>query len=888
MIDIKKLFEKGQIDPIIDKLKVLEENHEFDKLPLTKRIEYKYYQSRAFEQKGLFNEALEVATQYRSRITASGQLTILPLIVAQSYALRRLGSLEKALTVCQEGEKIIESFQQETDDEIENAQEWIAHLLHITGSIYQLKGELETALDYCQRSLAIREKVGNLHTIATSLNNIGIIYSSKGESETALDYYQQSLTFLKKIGNPLQIAKSLNNIGQIYRYKGELETALDFYSKSLTLFEEIGNPQPIAASLNNLGLIYWNKGELETALDYYQQSLTFLEKIGDFQPIAISLNNIGQVYLYKGKLDTALDYFHRSLAIREKIGNLQDIALSLNNIGQIYHFKGKLETAFDFYSKSLAINEELGNNLNTAETVFNMIQLSLDQEKQAQTLKYLTQLEEIDKQMSDKRINLKYRLAKALQLKQSRRIKNKIKAQELLAEIVAEEVIDFSITSLAMIHFAMLLITEFKTYGEHEVMEEVKSIIYNLYTLAKSQQSHFLIIHVLILRSKFAMIAKDLDRAFKYLDQALLTAKESKLSVLQNKVETEKIKLKDQLDQWKVLLNKKSPFQEMIDQAEMTSYLKEIQKVVTHGISKQMSKMSNFIPRKKYQLVYQDALIEKADKQKHNFRVGIAQIGLPIESNFLSDYYEEIHPKVFGLKENKIEDIISKIKEMIELANSKNVNILLFSELAIDFNHTLLLNMIMEYSSKYNMYIIPGSYHNRDTRRNISLAISPEGILWTQEKHIPATITYEGQMFTEGIDVGEKPRKTIVCDTIYGRIAIIICRDFMDMDLRVELKNFEPPVDLIFNPSFTPVTADFNAAHFDARRSIYAYCFFANIAEFGDSLIYTPEKERIVQTVPKNEEGLIFKDVDLFKLRSERKKWELNGKKEKPFIQSTR
>jgi len=45
------------------------------------------------------------------------------------------------------------------------------------------------------------------------------------------------------------------------------------------------------------------------------------------------------------------------------------------------------------------------------------------------------------------------------------------------------------------------------------------------------------------------------------------------------------------------------------------------------------------------------------------------------------------------------------------------------------------------------------------------------------------------------------------------------------MDLRVELKNFEPPVDIILNPAFTPVTTDFNAGHFDARRSIYAYCF---------------------------------------------------------------
>jgi predicted amidohydrolase len=108
------------------------------------------------------------------------------------------------------------------------------------------------------------------------------------------------------------------------------------------------------------------------------------------------------------------------------------------------------------------------------------------------------------------------------------------------------------------------------------------------------------------------------------------------------------------------------------------------------------------------------------------------------------------------------------------------------------------------------------------------------------------------------------------------------------MDLRVELKNFEPPVDLIINPAFTPVTADFKAAHFDARRSIYAYYFFVNVAEFGESLIYTPEKEYIERSIPTGEEGLIYKDVDLFQLRSERKRWEKEQKNAKPFIQSTR
>ena len=291
------------------------------------------------------------------------------------------------------------------------------------------------------------------------------------------------------------------------------------------------------------------------------------------------------------------------------------------------------------------------------------------------------------------------------------------------------------------------------------------------------------------------------------------------------------------------------------------------------------------IPRsRKYELVYKNLCEEHPKTPRNECRVAIAQIGASESGDVLGEFYEEKGTGLFGLRQDKVETVRSKVKHMIEMAHAKDVNILLFPELTIDLNYDKMLKDVVSLAKAYEMYIIPGSYHDQKTKRNISVVVGPDGILWRQEKHIPAIIHHEGKKFKEGIIV-QTSRKTIVCNTEFGRIAIAICRDFLDMDLRVELKNFEPPVDIVFNPAFTPVTVDFRAAHFDARRSIYAYCFFANVAEFGDSFIYTPEKERVERTIPPKKENLIYKDVDLFRLRSERKKWE---KEQKRFIQSTR
>jgi len=292
--------------------------------------------------------------------------------------------------------------------------------------------------------------------------------------------------------------------------------------------------------------------------------------------------------------------------------------------------------------------------------------------------------------------------------------------------------------------------------------------------------------------------------------------------------------------------------------------------------------------KKKYEIVYKDLFQEYPRVQKRDCRVAIAQIGVSKTGNIIGEFFQMKPSGLLGIKEDKIETVKAQVRNIVENASEEGVNILLFPEMAIDLNYGDFLEEISDLAKLYDMYIIPGSFHDQETKRNVSLVFGPDGILWEQEKHIPATIHFGKKRFKEAIEVGNLPRKTIVCNTEYGRIAIVICRDFLDMDLRVELKNFEPPVDIILNPAFTPVTADFKAAHFDARRSIYAYCFFANIAEFGDSFIHTPEKDRTKRTIPPKEEGLIYKDVDLFKLRSERKKWERVPKKETPFIQSTR
>jgi len=826
----------------------------------------------------LVDQVLQTARERKNFLLVVETLTI------KAKVSWHLGKLDEGLQAAEEGVKLLKELEHARRRKKQIKQRK-GELLSQKGIILWFKGDLEEALKHHRQSLIINQELGNKKGISDSFNNLGIVCFSKGDLNKALEYHQRSLAIKEELGNKHGVATSLNNLGNIYASKGDLDKALEYHQRSLAIKEELGNKHDVALSLINVGVDYQLKGDLNRALEYYQRSLAISKKLGNKQDIALAFNNLGNIYELRGDLNEALKHFQRSLALHRVLGIKANIALSLSNIGVIYRKQGNPEEALEHYRQSLAIYEKMGNDPLTAVILFELVWIALEKKELVMAKHYLERLQQIKERSDNRIIDQRYRIAKAFSLNTSNRARYKMKAAEILEQVVKEEVGDHSLTVIAMIHLCDLLLSELKMTGEDELFAEIKTLTSRLLEIAKQQSSSSLLAETYLLQSKLALIELDMGHARKFLTRAHFIAQEKGLRTLARAAAHEHNLLQSYMHKWETIVEQKPSKREMVDLTRLDDFLKQmIQKTVTNlteekGISVQK------LPRQKYELLYLDLLKDSEKIEKNNFRVAIAQISVAKSGDILTEFYEEKVAGLFGLQKDKVDAVSSKVKEMVEIAHTKNVSILLFPELMVDLNYKQLLEEIINLAKTYKMYIIPGSYHDQKTRQNISTVVGPEGILWQQKKHIPAIIHHKGKTFKEGIEFEAFSRETIVSNTEFGRFAIIICRDFLDMDLRVELKNFEPPIDLIFNPAFTPVTADFQAAHFDARRSIYAYCFFANVAEFGGSFIHTPEKEHVERKIPPKEENLIYKDIDLFTLRSERKKWE---RKQKRFIQSTR
>ena len=281
-------------------------------------------------------------------------------------------------------------------------------------------------------------------------------------------------------------------------------------------------------------------------------------------------------------------------------------------------------------------------------------------------------------------------------------------------------------------------------------------------------------------------------------------------------------------------------------------------------------------PRRRYETLRYE--VDDA-RELPRFRIGLAQIGEP------DDLFARGTSGLFRLPPARVAFVQRMLERVIGNAAEHGVNLLVFPEMSIDLNVAELEAQLGELARRHDMYIVAGGYHDEITRANVCKVLGPQGLVWQQRKHIPALLTLAGETINEPIEA-PAPHISVVATTRFGRIAIAICRDFLDLDLLVELRNSEPPVDVLINPAFTPVTADFSAAHLGARRALYACTVFCNYAAFGDSEIFSPEKrKRRVHVAPKKE-AVVDRDVPLFALRAERRAWDQRAHRR--FIQSTR
>jgi serine/threonine-protein kinase PknK len=504
-------------------------------------------------------------------------LLIVDLLTVKAEASWRAGRLEEGLRALEEGEALLAGTGPEhvaaAEAEIERRK---GELLHHRGIICWYRGDLDRALENHQQSQAIKKGLGDRQGLADSFNNLGLVYWSKGDLDQALEHYRRSLAINEELDRKPATAKVLANLGNIHTRKGDLDQALACQEQSLAIKEELGHKPDIFKSLINLGAVYQLKGELERAKEHYQRSLGISEELRIQQDIALAINNLGNIDQLKGNLDQALQHFYRSLGIYRELGIREETALLLANVGEIHRKKGNFERAVENYEQSLAIYEEMGNDPLIAIVLSELTWVALERDDPSLAERYLQKLQQIVGRTDSRSISQRYRVARALFLKSSKRARDKLQAEEILEQVVEEEVADHALTVSAMIHLCDLLLFELKMTGEDELLGQIKDLTHRLLEIARQQSSHSLLAETYLLQSKLALIELDLGQARTLLEQALAIAEERGLRLLARTVAQERDLLQSQVLAWQLIIERKPSLREMIDLTQLEHLVEQM------------------------------------------------------------------------------------------------------------------------------------------------------------------------------------------------------------------------------------------------------------------------------------------------------------------------
>ena len=301
LIEAKSLYDDCKFD---EALLIVDELEAMENLTASDKVSYYILKSELLFKLMKREDAFKYAEQaFLENQVLNNNLQSIDALLAMVTSLF-LDNMDKIRDLIAQIEDLLPSINQNPQLEIKKR----VAALNLFKARYYWWGEqdIDKALSCGERSLAIREELGNKREIIDSLAQLSYLYTiGIGDLDRAFMYAERCQTLAEEFNYKQKIAINLTNFALIYGLKGEIERSLMYHKRSLAIYEESDNQTLVAAILNNIGGTYHELGELDRAIEYLERSLALSEKIGHDRWKLVALDTIISVYLDKGDVERA-------------------------------------------------------------------------------------------------------------------------------------------------------------------------------------------------------------------------------------------------------------------------------------------------------------------------------------------------------------------------------------------------------------------------------------------------------------------------------------------------------------------------------------------------------------------------------------------------------
>jgi serine/threonine protein kinase/tetratricopeptide (TPR) repeat protein len=179
-----------------------------------------------------------------------------------------------------------------------------ARILYGLGDVNWRLGNFDKERTYCEQSVALAQRLGDINTELYALNRLGTLAYLEN-LEAAGSFFQQVYDKAMMHGDRERSAHALNNLGNVFMKKGDLTSAKSFIEKALALVQEIGLQQHSSAGwmLDSLIDISLKLGDTATARRYAVKNLIFSQQIGLLPLLLYTFMQSARIILAESELD---------------------------------------------------------------------------------------------------------------------------------------------------------------------------------------------------------------------------------------------------------------------------------------------------------------------------------------------------------------------------------------------------------------------------------------------------------------------------------------------------------------------------------------------------------------------------------------------------------
>jgi tetratricopeptide (TPR) repeat protein len=251
----------------------------------------------------------------------------------------------------------------------------VAHADYLLGLIYNRLGDAARTVEFCQKSLELYEQLEDIPGAAQAHINLGNGYFDQGDWPKATEHYLRALEIKRKIGDVYTQAVITLNLGEVYLNQGSLDQAAGYYRQSLKMWQTLGSNYAIALLHNNMGTVALQRGDPNEAMSLLQKSKDLFEQIksSDFMPEVY--RHLAKAHLGRGELDEAMTCAQHSLTLALEQEMRLEEGSTRRVLGQVHLARQEYELAERELQESLRVLEELKSRYETGKTLFQLARL---------------------------------------------------------------------------------------------------------------------------------------------------------------------------------------------------------------------------------------------------------------------------------------------------------------------------------------------------------------------------------------------------------------------------------------------------------------------------------------------------------------------------------